>query len=276
MFQNPRAENVRGDPISRSEGRRVILEYQSASATNRDIFLLNHSYAFHAFGGLHDHSNLLGRMLQTGRDKTGKSYVSFLPFLLLIQRQALTAFQMLWAHQSYQAWVLLRPALESALIMGKWVDNPVNATVWRNGDVDRKRYAKIYTGAALRSENLPRSAELQKVLSRINDDFMHLNPSYYSRHTTVADSGSELVSIMVRYFDDARDHEAHVLAFLHLMATVQDSLAAMFGERLADVTQPKAITTELEAELQERLGNFVSANPDRLTVLRELGLWSIP
>ncbi len=258
-----------------SEGRKTILEYQAASATNRDIFLLNHSYAFHAFGGLHDHSNLLGGMLQTGRDKEGKSYVGFLPFLLLIQRQSLTAFQMLWAHQSYQAWVILRPSIESALIMGKWADNPANAAIWRNRTSDRKRYAKVYNGTALRSDSLPKSVELQGVLSRINDDFMHLNPSYYSRHTTFAEAGSELVSIMVQYFDDPRDHEAHVLAFLHLMATVQDSLATMFGARLVNVKRPKPITSELERELEQRVGKFASTHPNRIAVLRELGLWTI-
>lgn len=146
---NESCELTSPDPLIREvpprmlAGRKVILEYQSAGDVNRNIFLLNHSYAFHAFGALHDQSNLLGAMLQTGRDAHGSTYVSFLSFLLLIQRQALSAFQMVWSHQSYQARVLLRPAIQGALMMGKWVDDPTNADIWKARQTDPKRYRGI-------------------------------------------------------------------------------------------------------------------------------------
>lgn len=258
------------------EGRKIILEYQSVGGVNRNIFLLNHGYAFHAFGALHDQSNLLGAMLQTGRDAQGNTYVSFLSFLLLIQRQALSAFQMLWSHQSYQAWVLLRPAIESALIMGKWLDDPTNAKIWKARATDRKRYAKTYTGTALRSKSLPRSEDLQKVLSRINDDFMHLNPAYFSRHSKVSDVDKGNVALLLHYFDDESDHQVHLLAFLHLVATLQDSLAEMLGARLINVSPPSPLVGELEGEMRDRVRKLVEEHPDRSPVLLQLGLWSPP
>jgi hypothetical protein len=62
-----------------SSGRQVILDYQAAANKNSNIFLLNHGYAFHAFGGLNDNFNVLGRILQTKRDSKGKTFVSFMP-----------------------------------------------------------------------------------------------------------------------------------------------------------------------------------------------------
>lgn len=255
-------------------GRQVILDYRAALGKNQDIFLLNHPYAFHAFGGLNDCFLQLGQRLQTGRDKNRKTYVSFIPFLLPMQRQALSAFQALSSHQSYQAWVLLRPCLESALIMGKWVDNRKNVDIWKNRASDPKAYRQAYSGKALRSAALPRAGDIQSVLSRINDDFMHLNRAYYSRHTEMRPAGESAHHLLVQYFDDDVDHQAHTYAFLHLMAVVLESMSGLldglFGPAAADCG-----LRELEDLLRPGIAALAGEHPDRNSILVELGLWSL-
>lgn len=256
-------------------GREIVLDFRAAIAKNQDIFLLNHPYAFHAFGGLNDCFLRLGQRLQNDRDKNGKTYVSFIPFTLLMQRQALSAFQALSSHQSYQAWVLLRPCLESALIMGKWVDDKSNAKIWNNRGSDPKAYRQTYTGTALRSAALPRAADIQSVLSRINDDFMHLNGDYYSRHTELWPAGETAYHLLVQYFDDDVDHQAHTFAFLHLIAVILESvsglLVGLFGKR----AQGDCGLTELEDLIRPDVVVFAGKHPDRKSILEKLGLWSL-
>jgi hypothetical protein len=256
-----------------SSGREVILDYQTAASKNQNIFLLNHSYAFHAFGGLNDNFDVLGRILQTKRNSKGKTHVSFIPFLLLMQRQALSAFQSLWSHQSYQAWVLLRPALESALIMGKWVDNTDNATLWNRRREDPEKYRKEYSGKKLISKSLPNAAEIRAVLGRINDDFMHLNADYYSRHMEMRPAGPDAYNVLVQYFDADQDHAAHLLAFLHLVGVCQDAVLGLLQSVCPGIESIAKVTPKVEEALSDQAKALTTQHPETRIVLRELGLW---
>ena len=131
------------------------MAYEAALFANRRVFLLNHSWAYFAYHQLHETFTKLGDVLSKGRNESGKSYIGLLPFLLRMQRQGVNAFLSLSTLQSFQAWVLLRPCLEAALMAGKWVDEPANAIVWRNRETDRKTYRKTYERTALRSRSLP-------------------------------------------------------------------------------------------------------------------------
>ncbi len=111
--------------------------------------------------------------------------------------------------------------------MGKWVDDKVNAAIWKNRASDRNAYKDAYTGKALRSMALPRSADIQGVLSRINDDFMHLNPSYFSRHRELRPAGESDYHLILQYFDNSVDHQAHTYALLHLLGVVAASASGL-------------------------------------------------
>jgi hypothetical protein len=74
--------------------------------------------------------------------------------------------------------VLLRPGIEAYLIIGKWIDDPATAEIWKNRRNDWKNYQKTYSGPALRSRSLPMSDQIQTILSIVNDDFVHANPDY--------------------------------------------------------------------------------------------------
>ncbi|MBI4481252.1 MAG: hypothetical protein HY652_00035 [Acidobacteria bacterium] len=255
-------------PISSND----VLEYRNRLAFNREFFLLKYGFAFHAFTQIDSNFNVLGQILQSKKDKNGKSRVSFIPFVLLMQRQARAAFEGISSFQSYEAWVLLRPCLEAALIMGKWEDDPQNCNIWKNRAEDREAYWKTYTGRKLRSTALPRSDRLQTVLSRINDDFIHANPDYYLRHTKIQPQ-VETVGILVHYFDDAADHEAHLHAVLHLILVVQDSAAGMLRQIFGGLDPLTVALDVYENEFAPRVRKFLERSPSHKTVLAELGLW---
>jgi hypothetical protein len=258
-----------------SSGREVILEYQAAATKNRNIFLLGHGYAFHAFGGLNDNFDVLGRILQTKRDSKGKTYVSFIPFLLLMQRQSLSAFQALWSHQSYQAWVLLRPALESALIMGKWIDDKEMAKLWDRRKEEPEKYRKEYSGKKLISKSLPEASEIRAVLGRINDDFMHLNSDYYSRHMETRPAGPEAYNLLIQYFDADDDHAAHLLAFLHLVGVCQDAVLGLLQGVCPGLDTVAKVVPKVQEALKDQVKEVLERHPESRVVLTELGLWRL-
>ena len=225
-----------------------IFEYYESVGYNRDVFLLNQADALWAYRQIHDNFDSIGRPLSLYRDVQGNSHVGLIPFVLLMQRQALAAFWALASHQSYQTWVLLRPGVEAALIIGKWVDDKANSDIWSRRKEDPDAYRKTYQGKKLVSRSLSCSAAIQAVLRRINDDFVHPNPEYYHRHTELKDAGPDSVYLMVHYFDrDDVEHRANVLAFLHLLLVLQDALAELVGSLFSLETQPKPTHTHATA-----------------------------
>ncbi|MGH7381075.1 MAG: hypothetical protein ACREKR_02460 [Candidatus Methylomirabilales bacterium] len=253
-----------------------ILEYYSVLRTNRDIFLLNQPDAFGAHETIHRTFGRIGRLLATTRDQRGSSHISLIPFILLMQRQAVAAFWSLASHQSYQAWVALRPCVESALIIGKWIEEPDNARIWSEREHDRAAFKKAYEGKALISSRLPRASEIQGVLRTINDDFMHTNTRYYSRHVEAAPGGPDHINLLLHYFDrDEREHRAHVLAFLHLSVVMQDSLCAMFASVFPPGATINAGLSAFEELFKPKTTDLLNRAPAVLPVLDELGLWGL-
>jgi len=209
---------------------------------------------------------------RTMRDGDGKSHVGLIPFVALLQRQSRAAFEAFAVYQSYQAWVLLRPGIEALLIVGKWVDDPANAKVWQERKENSKAYQKAYQGRALRSNSLPSSAEIQGVLSRINDDFVHANPDYYERHFNVAADDPGYVNFWLDYFDEDSLQEAHTLAFLHLLLVMQEALAGLFSGLF---TVPVALKSPLglfNSTFAARMRDVASRSAESAKVLEQLGL----
>ena len=219
-----------------TSGHDQVFGFRAAIERNRQTFILQHAFALHAFFVLCERFDRAGRRLQTGRNKNGKSLISLAPFLLLAQRQSINGFEEFSTFRSYDGWMLLRPAVEAGLIMGKWVDNPENAAIWSARVTRRTEYIKTFTGKGLISEHLPRASEIKSVLDRLNDEFVHANEPYYHRHTRVEEAGPDQVSLRVDYFDNDSDAESHTVGFLHLIAVLIDSVDAMLARvfRLLD------------------------------------------
>ena len=257
-----------------ADGKDTVLDYESARSYNRNVFLLNHGWTFAAYSQIDRNFYRLGYVLSQGRDRNRKSHVSFIPFFLLMRRQAMNAFWSLCSHQSFEAWVLLRPCLESALIVGKWTDDPGASEVWKNRASDRDTYRREYSGKRLRSESLRHSDLIQSVLSRINDDFMHANTEYYRRHLDVRERpDGETVELNVHFFDAELDHETHLLAFLHLLMVVQNSLSELLGALLVDQQPVDVGYNSFREAYRGRYESFLKDHPEQASVIQDLGLW---
>lgn len=254
----------------------AVLNFHGAIEKNRTVYALEHSYGYYAFFGLYEMFDRAGQRLQTGRDANGRSHVSLLPFLLLMLRQCMNAFEALSSCRSYEAWVSLRPAIESALIMGKWVDDPDNAAIWGDRVGRKTEYIKTFSGKGLISTSLPRAVEIKEVLDRLNDEFVHANEPYYDRHVSAEPLKKENVFLRVDYFDTDEEVQTHTLAFLHLVAVLVDSVDSMLAKILPTTGEHRPNAPRLAVELASRASRLRSSGAVPERVLRELGLWFKP
>ncbi len=219
-----------------------FLDFRATIEKNRQVFSLQHSYAYFAFFHLCGAFDSIGKRLQTGRDGNSKTHVSLLPFALLMERQCMNAFEALSSHRSYEAWVLIRPGLEAALHMGKWVDDPENAAV---------------------------------VLARLNDEFIHMNEPYYTRHITAKPLPDAAIFLGLDYFDADDDIEPHTLAFLHLVAVLIDSVDSMLATLLTNTGPHIPQAPSVGRDLADRTSRLRSLDARHERTLRELGLWFV-
>jgi hypothetical protein len=250
-----------------------LLNYHANLASNREVFLLNFRDELNAFEQTNaDLLNLI-RVIGTLRDLDGHSHVGLLPFLMIMSRQGLNAFEALSTYRSYQAWVSLRPSLESALIMGKWFDSPSNAKIWSNRDKDRETYQKEYSGTSLLSKSLQGSKQIQRVLTRINDDFMHTNPRYYFRHTQTNELDKGNILLQVRFNDHSIEHEAHLYAFLNLTRFLVSDLGVMFSGKFGERPEFNGALENMQNYFKPKVIKLIKTNPEARPVLKELGLW---
>jgi hypothetical protein len=189
-----------------------------------------------------------------------------------MQRQFRNAFQCFTVFQSYQAWVILRPSIESALIMGKWLDDIENVEIWKEHKGDWQKYNKIYSGKSLASKSLPQSSRIQQVLKVINDDYMHVNPVYYFNNTGLQQMGADNI-IFIPFFDEEIEHKSHLYSFLHLTLLVIKSIAEMLAPYFHQHDELRIDLVRLQIAFKNRVAAIVKENPEQLLVLRELGLW---
>ena len=258
---------------NRMPGYDRVLDYHSTILKNRQLYVLQLPHIYFAFFRFSEALDQIGRRLQSGRDANGKTHVSLIPFLLILERQAMNAFEALVSCRSYEAWVTLRPGIEATLIASKWVEVPENAGIWASRHERKTQYIKTFSGKGLVSDRLPRSSDIKAVLDRLNDEFVHSNEPYYSRHTTARPVDADNIYLALQFFDDWSDVEPHGLAFLHLLFLLVDSWDEMIAEVLPATGSPRAQLPTLEKELKAKAGRYlIETGPNNL-VMRELGLW---
>jgi hypothetical protein len=254
---------------------REYLTYLATQVTNREVFFLNFGSDFRAFEILLRDLRSAWSRLGSERDLSGRSHVGLLPFANILVRHTLIGFQHITSYQSFLAWLTFRPGLEALLMIGKFLDDPANAKIWKDRQTDRKAYRNTFEGSALESHSLTNSADFRRVLSRLNDEFMHPNPDFAFRDATQT-AENNAVLLDMQFFDmRAELHEAHVLAYMNLIERVvsasEDLVRALCGSdpaasgiRQAYCKQERARATRLAAQ-----------NGSAKKVLEELGLWII-
>lgn len=250
-----------------------FIDYRRTIAANREVFLLKYPNVLLDFLKTDDYCSMLTRSLVKRCLPTGKTLVSFVPLTGLLQRQVRNSFEAFAAAQSYQGWVLLRPALESALIMGKWTDDKKYCELWMNRDKNRKAYAREYSGSALESKSLPHAKEIRGVLSRINDDFMHLNEGYYMRHSSLDPIDQDRFLYKINYIDEDIEQDFHLHAFMHLSVVVLQCIAQMLDNQFKDGSGVSVDVEGFRKAYKNKIQELVKKDPNRVRVLIELGLW---
>jgi hypothetical protein len=249
-----------------------VLRYRSVLTYNREVFLLEHGMLVKAFDAIDKNYGGLIEPLRTMRDRSGRSYISLIPFVLLLQRQSRAAFESFAAYQPYHGWLLLRPGIESVLIVGKWVDDPANAKIWENREKDRKSYRNAYTGPNLQSKSLTSSEGIRGVLSKVNDDFVHPNPDYYSRHLKMEQPDEKFMEFRLDYFDDGDVVKAHVLSFLHLLLVMQVALAGLIGGVFESPVVLTALLSTFDKTFGETIRTLASKSMEMAAIFEKLGL----
>ena len=249
-------------------------EYSSRQQKNREVFRKNFvSDIQHFKDALTVLRNIWGR-LGIERDKAGQSHAGLLPFSNILVRHLIFGFEHLACYQSFLAWLALRPGLEALMMIGKFVDDPANAKIWLDREVDVNNYRKTFEGKALESPSLPRSAEFRQVLSRLNSEFMHPNPAFAYRDATVtSDAGAMLVEI--QFFDaDADVHEAHLLGYLNLLdLIVRSSQSVVDG--LCGSKAKSGWAGNYAVQTRGRALQLAARNAVAKKVMEELGLWNL-
>ena len=251
-----------------------LIEYRSVLHRNEEVFLLKYKEEFEAFGITDQYFDRFQKIISTRHMSNGKSLVGLLPALLIMQRQYRNAFYSISVFQSYQAWVLLRPAIELALMMGKWLDDLSNVDAWKAHQQNWKKYLRLYRGKNLVSSSLPDSENIQMFLKRINDDYMHPTPTYYTRHTRATELDHKNVEIFVNYTDEESDHKAHTYSFLHVTLYILKRVGEMLSEKYGDLQAFEVNIQRLQAHFIRTVQEIASKNKIHKKVLLELGLWS--
>jgi len=246
------------------------LQFRSVLTANREIFLLNHQFYIKCFLEVERNFDPIGETLRSQRDPAGHSHISLLPFLFLFQRQVTVAFDLVSSDLCYQAWVLVRPGLEAVLMAGKWIDDPAFAAIWSDRQSRRKEYSKAYSGKGLQSTALKWSEELQGVLRRINDEFVHANTDYYGRHLSLQPTDQN-INVELAWFEDDHVQEAHTIALLSLVFTAQESLARALEDLLATSVQLRITLSEFHAQIERRVGELMEMQDCRW-ILEDLAI----
>jgi len=252
-------------------------EYVSYLATltaNRQIFLLNFHANFHAFETMFRALQTAWARLGTERDRPGRSQVGLLPFANILARHTLVGFEHLTYYQSFLAWLAFRPGLEAFLMIGKFVEDPANADIWKNRQSDWKSYKKTFSGSALESKSLAQSAAYRQILTHLNGEFIHPNPDFAYRDAAQKNNGKSVL-LEIQCFDGDPDiHEGHLLAYLNLLDLVvvgsENLVTNLCGPPVAASTRETYSKQQFNRAKQLATKNGVSKK-----VMEELGNWKV-
>jgi len=264
------------DEAARLTRKVTAVDYAGILSRNREVFLLNYAVDFRRFDLLISELQDVWFRVTRERGSDGASHVGLILPSGILVRHCMLAFQQLVSYQSFLAWLAFRPGMEALLAAGKWVDDPKSARIWKERDANRSLYNKTFSGDGLISSSLRRSADFRGILSRLNDQFVHPNPNFAYRDSSLREASSETVVFETSFFDRQADlHEAHLLAYLNLLNEIVTSCDRLVenicgAPRTSALTAPMWPVSEHEAARAKRLAE---GSPVAKSIMEELGLW---
>jgi hypothetical protein len=251
-------------------------DYLRIKNANKKGFEQSYSVDLQSFEILLTKLNAMWERLGTTRDAAGRSHVGLLHFANLLQRHSVLGFENIASYQSYLMWPNFRPGLEAFLIIGKVVDDPANAKIWLNrassNPAHRKAYTAAFSGPRLSPKSLSHGNDFREVLTHLNDTYMHPNPDFTYRDSTQVASGRDLM-LRIELFDvDPRLHEAHLLAYLNLLATVVEDSCKLVIQLLGN-GDPRDGLNLYEGANRNRAVQLSTGVPEAQEILGRYGLW---
>jgi len=251
------------------------LSYSSKLSYNREAFLTNYIEELAMFEESNALLDNLVLFIQKTRDINGYSHVSLLLFIEIIKRQATITFDCITRFQTFTAWINFRPALESLLIIGKFIDNPQNTKIWMNKKEYRKEFKKEFTGKGLVSQSLPLASKFRELLSKINDEFVHSNWNYLNKNYQQIVTNSGYV-FKIPYIDkDFFEHRAFLYSFLHIyrlmIVSIGKALEPKFGHKRELHIDHKI----MEKVLKPKVLKLVNERSDLVNILKIFGIWKL-
>ncbi len=238
-----------------------------------------------AFEDLNEKMNSIQRLISMEADDEGKSQLGLLPFLLIIERQAINAFECLTKYQSYEAWMVFRPAIEAALLVGKFIDNPNNAELWKNKVEYRKnndkrslkRYYQEFEKGGLIPKSFKYGKELRELLTKINDEFMHVNFSYFERMYDLELVDENTGYLNISYNDkDVLKHKAYLYSFLNAYQILIQCLGNAFLYKYKKYEQLKNLNKPSVRYIwEDSINEIISSRPDLEDIFYSYGLCGI-
>lgn len=261
-----------------------LLNYSATLRLNREVFLLNYGREFQAFEDNDMRLQKIAEVVSKKKSDQNESLVGLIPFLLIMVRQARNAFECLSRYQSYEAWIVFRPALEAALIIGKFLDNPKNAKlwadrrqIWKNRKKSKekyKRYKKEFEGNGLIPKSLLQRREFRQLISRINDEFMHLNYNYFMRSHTIEEIDSRSVFMKISFTDeDPQEHKACLFSFLHVYRLMISSLGQALASKYSKEEALNIEVQSIERIWGPKVTELVHEQPHLKELCQSFGLW---
>lgn len=256
-----------------------FMEFSGITRQNRDFFLLEFGADYRKACDLQDQFQNLWKPLGTKRDFRGQSHAGALPLQALAHRSFMYGFDTLQSFQIALAWPNMRYAIETILILGKFIADPATATIWNNWKSDKRRYIKTFQNELDINNALPRCGEFRKVLSNINDEYLHPNPLQVlsPANTQMARKDEKTMAVLTTWGGGERyELDGHTLAFIRLFADIVDACGEMIYNLMGE-NQGKGqfdLREQYEELESDRAKALIKDHSNMKPVLRDFGLWS--
>jgi len=252
---------------------------------NREVFLLNYEEEFSVFNNLYNQLKSIASAISERSDK-GKSHVDLIPFLFVIIRQASNAFECLSRYQVYDSWLIFRPALEATLFIGKFLDDPYNARlwknrkkIWKNQNKNKslyKRYKREFDGKGLVPKSLRYGEEFRQLLSKINDEFVHMNYEYYQKsHSRKGINSKNSIIKTLFVTEDPQEHKAFLFSFLHVYYLIVFSIREAFAPEFKKVMAVNIDIDKFEKNWHPKIIGLIKDRSDLKEICQSFGFWEV-
>jgi hypothetical protein len=181
--------------------------YISVGDYNFNISLLNKPDAVSLFNDMDKHIKELQSHLNALPKLTSQDYTYLLGLLMLISlRQMRNAFFLFLRRMSYDAMLLFRVGLESAVFSYRISKEPTLSKVWSLKDENWREFSEKFRSREF-PDGMPFRDEVREQLDLLNNYWSHPNIDYFSATVALPDKkkGPSDKEMKLHFFDHRED-----------------------------------------------------------------------